>query len=1692
MNNTKCNKITDKENCLLNPKCHFTKKKCRQKRILSLKSKTSLEQKSLSKSTSSSLEQKDPCKEKERVELEIKELNTQKMQYNEDCNKQKYLTIEEEDKITTLLDLVKFIFRNKIGNYQELFAKFPESNERSRGFYSKPYIFEALWKIIFLLKLDDLTGNYKREYFKSIENREPITEYDYLNSKDPISRINSGSTSGIADFYFEIVKDNEIKKPNKPSNACEKEEFKPKIEDVYLFTSKFYRSEKGLGNYDIPEIALNAKDLLPKTSDISFKIVTLVKNGTEFRKRIDSSSKEVLKSYIHSDLILDEYAMDTIYYPRLYNWIEEKIKDIETVDWEKAITGNPTKIINIVDHLRFHQKYVVEYTNSMIEDEQYRFIWGAVARSGKSYMVGGLVAKRKPRIVLLILGAVTETKNQFINDLFQKYTDLKEYEVIDFQNSTDRKKEIKKNKKYVFVISQDNLRSKISNDYDNTVIEKIKEVLKEKEKIVFFDEIHQGSGTNSMQEKTIQFFYNEEYPKPIFIMVTATYGKLAKYGKNIDGNDSILIEWNYDMIMKMKTFSLERVTILPGEEGNHLIERRSDHFERKMNLLKEITEREIEKGKTVEDIAYEYDSNPELVYLLPTLKEGNYKITEEGEEGERQLNIKENIKEILQLKKNKEKAFQYPNAVNKLLSYINDSVYNELLYKEYNYIANGEGQFHSQLWFLPTSMKTEGKHTETNEDRSIVAPMSKNLAKAIVEHPKFTNFNVCVIHSSTGQITDYYKEYISVRDKSKNIDDDKCSKVYFTCIKKKNNIKECIKDIEIESKKNNKSLIILTAKQLRLGISLPCVDIAIHLDNIKSYDIIYQSMFRVLTERSGKKQGFFVDMILDRAIQFFYKYTKHQKNVKNMSELSKEEVRQNLLLFDVGSIQKSIGFTNIQTPVNTYATIAETFKIDSDEHFEAEKRVQEEKEREEREGEDGEYIEPPNEIESNIKEPTERSKKNVIQLLNVLNKNPETEEKMKEILKNIHITKTKGQTKKKKTDTFKANVELPEIGQTELNEEESLIKEELLTKEEPLTEEENIKKKFDTIVKNVTGIFTLMVLFKGEDSTLDDINKTNLDFDAIKKCENDDIIKYCYIISVSNEGFFYNPDNISDDSIQKKIDIQVDIIQFLKENQTEKKEINNLFSNIKEEMKDLKPKIEKEKQSFEEDSRDFCPSSFIQDENVMEIIRKYLTPKKEEKDAFGEVFTPLELVCDMLSHLPEDVWTNKDLKWLDPANGIGNFPVVVYYKLMQTLESVPKARRSKHIIENMLYMNELNPVNIALSKKIFKMIDPDATPNIKKGDFLQETENIEKYNIIIGNPPYNQGGSNKGGGVFWIPFVKKSVNLLEPDGYLSFVHPLGWRKPSGERESAGDVWNKIFKEGKLLFLKINDIPPKNFPKVDYYIWQNSTNSNSTNQITHVINEFNGETTDERLKLYHLPFIPHVINKTVISILDKILADKGDRFDIYRKQDFKPDISNNATSGTGYTTMYDVNNKEYKIKYMVKTQEDTNKYINEKKIIMTHSTGNKPAELYPMYYSKPIGSSANTMYYILKPDDDIKSLLFFFDSKLIHFLLKITQYSSSPNHKNEFKILNLISKPTISIEKEEDVYRFYGLTRDEIDYIETFLTKIEKKPSNRTQKNRESKPVTQRKKSKPLKPSIKQRKSKGGKFTKRIFPYFSFT
>ena len=80
---------------------------------------------------------------------------------------------------------------------------------------------------------------------------------------------------------------------------------------------------------------------------------------------------------------------------------------------------------------------------------------------------------------------------------------------------------------------------------------------------------------------------------------------------------------------------------------------------------------------------------------------------------------------------------------------------------------------------------------------------------------------------------------------------------------------------------------------------------------------------------------------------------------------------------------------------------------------------------------------------------------------------------------------------------------------------------------------------------------------------------------------------------------------------------------------------------------------------------------------LLELISDCLKPKTIEKKTFGEVFTPMNFINEnMLKDIEEhwltttnkNIWADEKLTWYDPASGMGNFSIAIYYKLMEGLK----------------------------------------------------------------------------------------------------------------------------------------------------------------------------------------------------------------------------------------------------------------------------------------------------------------------------------------------------------------------------------------------------------------------------------------
>lgn len=195
-------------------------------------------------------------------------------------------------------------------------------------------------------------------------------------------------------------------------------------------------------------------------------------------------------------------------------------------------------------------------------------------------------------------------------------------------------------------------------------------------------------------------------------------------------------------------------------------------------------------------------------------------------------------------------------------------------------------------------------------------------------------------------------------------------------------------------------------------------------------------------------------------------------------------------------------------------------------------------------------------------------------------------------------------------------------------------------------------------------------------------------------------------------------------------------------------------------------------------------------------------PPKEYKIQYGEVTTPFSLIETMLDFLPEEVFKNPDIKWLDPAAGHGYFMISVCNRLDKHIKMDTKTNtntnisRREHILRNMIHMIEINPVYYEHLFNIFGHVNENENcisneSNIKICNFLDldESNPMNKYDIIVGNPPYNSKGFKKvptntnktikkseDGETIWVSFIKKTINIIKEGGYACMIIPCIWMK----------------------------------------------------------------------------------------------------------------------------------------------------------------------------------------------------------------------------------------------------------------------------------------------------------------------------
>jgi hypothetical protein len=462
---------------------------------------------------------------------------------------------------------------------------------------------------------------------------------------------------------------------------------------------------------------------------------------------------------------------------------------------------------------------------------------------------------------------------------------------------------------------------------------------------------------------------------------------------------------------------------------------------------------------------------------------------------------------------------------------------------------------------------------------------------------------------------------------------------------------------------------------------------------------------------------------------------------------------------------------------------------------------------------------------------------------------------------------------------------------------------------------------------------------------------------------------------------------------------------------------------------------------------------------LLELIDSCLKPKDVEKKKFGEVFTPMCLVFEMLDNLDKhyikehgkSIFTEKKFKWVDPASGMGNFPVAVYLNLMEGLKTqIPNDEdRKKHIIENMLYISEINKKNVFISHQIFNM-NNQYKLNLYEGDTLELDIvsvwgiQLNSFDVILGNPPYNKGGIRSHTGkqlgdkneTIWTKFIEKSFKWLKPDGFLAFINPLSWLKKShslhNEMLEKHIVWLKLWDNSQSKGMINADIP------ISLFVLRNTINTNNKKtEITSILKRRSLTTTSTEYlnPKYSIPLAFHSIFNKLVSFIEMRNLQLE-----YKTKTIKSS-GTKAKIPTEYTLedMWAVDTYTIKEGLMVKKATEQHTDANKRKLIIS----NKASFTGAFIDEGKISLTGNHKFYILGNNLElVKKML---DFKIINIIGHYTKYGQDFLDNEAFKYLPDVRKLGIADITEDEFYKLIGLTHQEINQIKNPLTKeVEKK------------------------------------------------
>lgn len=475
-----------------------------------------------------------------------------------------------------------------------------------------------------------------------------------------------------------------------------------------------------------------------------------------------------------------------------------------------------------------------------------------------------------------------------------------------------------------------------------------------------------------------------------------------------------------------------------------------------------------------------------------------------------------------------------------------------------------------------------------------------------------------------------------------------------------------------------------------------------------------------------------------------------------------------------------------------------------------------------------------------------------------------------------------------------------------------------------------------------------------------------------------------------------------------------------------------------------------------------------------------------------EVFTSPDVTNRMLDLLPAELWSNAEARFLDPACKSGVFLREIAKRLINGLaEQMPDLqRRIDHIFHRQLFALPITELTALLSRRSVycsKRADGDysvsrfSSPqgNIPynrtdhawhnrrcrycgasqdvydRGASLEthayqfiHTDNPEeifnmKFDVIIGNPPYqlSDGGAQASAMPIYQMFVQQAKKLKPR--YLTMIIPARWY--AGGR-GLDDFREEMINDKRIRVLEDFVNAAMCFPNVEikggvcYFLWDRDHEGLckvTTHKSDNSVSTANRYLKEQKCNIFirfneAIPILRKVREKGEQTI-DTLLSSQkpfGLRtFFQGRKTKKDNDITVYANKSVGY-----VNRDEITINAS---------WIDEYKIFIPRAIGSGEStdDIIKPILAVPQTCCTET-YIVMGPlgsKGEAENVISYIKTKFFHFLVTLKKNTMmAPKSVYSFVPLQDFTEPWT----DEKLYKKYGLTQEEIDFIESMIRPME--------------------------------------------------